>query len=45
MNTTARAHGLDGRLVEPDWPPLTLGEVRELLSMFPDAASRLILYR
>jgi Ser/Thr protein kinase RdoA (MazF antagonist) len=35
MNTTARAHGLDGRLVEPDWPPLTLGEVRALLSMFP----------
>ncbi|MGA3160361.1 MAG: phosphotransferase [Terracidiphilus sp.] len=35
MNTTARAHGLDGRLVEPDWPPLTLSEVRALLSMFP----------
>jgi Ser/Thr protein kinase RdoA (MazF antagonist) len=35
MNTTAKAHGLDGRLVEPDWPPLTLGEVRELLSLFP----------
>ena len=35
MNTTARAHGLDGRLVEPDWPPLVLSEVRELLSLFP----------
>lgn len=35
MNTTAKTHGLDGRLVEPDWPPLMLGEVRELLSMFP----------
>jgi Ser/Thr protein kinase RdoA (MazF antagonist) len=35
MNTTAKAHGLDGRLVEPDWPPLTLGEVRTLLSQFP----------
>jgi Ser/Thr protein kinase RdoA (MazF antagonist) len=35
MNTTAKAHGLDGKLVEPDWPPLTLSEVRELLSMFP----------
>jgi Ser/Thr protein kinase RdoA (MazF antagonist) len=35
MKTTARAHGLDGKLVEPDWPPLTLGEVRALLSFFP----------
>jgi Ser/Thr protein kinase RdoA (MazF antagonist) len=35
MNKTAKAHGLDGKLVEPDWPPLTLSEVRALLSMFP----------
>jgi Ser/Thr protein kinase RdoA (MazF antagonist) len=35
MNTTAKTHGLDGRMVEPDWPPLTLSEVRALLSMFP----------
>jgi Ser/Thr protein kinase RdoA (MazF antagonist) len=28
------SHGMDGRLVEPDWPPLTLNEVRELLSLF-----------
>jgi Ser/Thr protein kinase RdoA (MazF antagonist) len=35
MKATAIAHGLDGTLVEPDWPPLTLGEVRALLSMFP----------
>jgi Ser/Thr protein kinase RdoA (MazF antagonist) len=35
MNTTAWAHGLDGRLVDPDWPPLTLSEVRELLALFP----------
>ncbi len=35
MNTTAKAHGLDGKLVEPDWPPLTLGEVRALLAAFP----------
>ncbi|MGB9409204.1 MAG: phosphotransferase [Terracidiphilus sp.] len=34
MNTTAKTHGLDGRLVEPDWPPLTLGEVRALLAAF-----------
>src|ERR1035438_9119135 len=35
MNTTAKAHGLDGSMVEPDWPPVTLGEARELLSLFP----------
>ena len=35
MTTTAKAHGMDGRLVEPDWPPLTLGELRALLSVFP----------
>ena len=34
MITTAKAHGMDGRLVEPDWPPLTLREVRALLSDF-----------
>lgn len=27
---------MDGTLVEPDWPPLNLAEVRELLSRFPD---------
>jgi Ser/Thr protein kinase RdoA (MazF antagonist) len=27
---------MDGRLVEPDWAPLTLAEVRELLDHFPD---------
>ena len=26
---------MDGRLVEPDWPPLTLGEARALLGQFP----------
>jgi len=35
MKITAKAHGLDGRLVEPDWLPLTLSEVRALLSQFP----------
>jgi len=35
MNTTAKAHGMDGALEEPDWPPLTLDEVRALLSGFP----------
>lgn len=31
----AITHGLDGRLVEPDWPPLTLDEVRGLLRCYP----------
>jgi Ser/Thr protein kinase RdoA (MazF antagonist) len=34
MSTTAKAHGLHGTLVEPDWPPLTLNEVRALLADF-----------
>jgi Ser/Thr protein kinase RdoA (MazF antagonist) len=33
--TAARAHGIDGTLVEPDWPPLTLDEVRPILARFP----------
>ncbi len=36
MSATAIAHGMDGRLVVPDWAPLTLAEVRELLSRFPE---------
>lgn len=31
----AITHGLDGKLVAPDWPPLTLTEVRGLLSFYP----------
>lgn len=31
VNETARAHGLDGTLVTPDWPPLTREEVRHVL--------------
>ncbi|HEU5351382.1 MAG TPA: phosphotransferase [Terracidiphilus sp.] len=34
MNTRTKAHGMDGTLVEPDWPPLALDEVRELLAEF-----------
>lgn len=34
MSATATAHGLDGTLVAPDWPPLTLSEVRALLRQF-----------
>jgi Ser/Thr protein kinase RdoA (MazF antagonist) len=29
------AHGLDGSLVEPDWPPLTLDEIRGVLREYP----------
>jgi len=36
MSTTAKAHGMDGNLVEPDWPPLTLDEVRSLLKQFTE---------
>ncbi len=35
MNTTAKAHGMDGRLVEPDWPCLTLSELCDLFERFP----------
>jgi len=38
MTTEAKAHGLDGSLVEPDWPPLTLDEVRSVLCQFADLA-------
>ena len=36
MSATAKAHGMDGTLVEPDWPPLTLDELRPLLRQFPE---------
>jgi Ser/Thr protein kinase RdoA (MazF antagonist) len=35
MSTTATTHGLDGTLVDADWPPLTLADVRALLAQFP----------
>lgn len=31
----AKAHGMDGSLVEPDWPPLRVDEIHELLRHFP----------
>jgi Ser/Thr protein kinase RdoA (MazF antagonist) len=34
MSATVKAHGMDGTLVEPDWPPLTLAEVRTVLARF-----------
>ena len=36
MSLTTKAHGMDGSLVEPDWPPLTLAELRPLLAQFPE---------
>jgi Ser/Thr protein kinase RdoA (MazF antagonist) len=35
MSATSKAHGMDGTLVDPDWAPLTLNEVRALLGQFP----------
>jgi len=35
MGTAQKAHGMDGTLVEPDWPPLSLEEVRASLVQFP----------
>jgi len=35
MTASASTHGMDGTLIPPDWPPLTLDEVRALLSQFP----------
>jgi len=35
MSSTNITHGLDGSLVSPDWPPLTLAELRGLLQRFP----------
>jgi Ser/Thr protein kinase RdoA (MazF antagonist) len=32
-----KAHGLDGQLVQPDWPVLRLDEVDQLLRSFPQA--------
>lgn len=38
MSDSAKAHGLDGTLVEPDWPPLTMGDVRSVLAEYSDMA-------
>jgi Ser/Thr protein kinase RdoA (MazF antagonist) len=36
-DAAVKAHGMDGELVEPDWLPLTLEELRTLLGGFPAA--------
>ncbi len=35
MISNAKVHGMDGTLVEPDWAPLTLEELRALFVHFP----------
>ncbi len=35
MSATAKVHGMDGKLVKPDWPSLTPDELRILLARFP----------
>ena len=34
MSSATKVHGMDGSLVEPDWPPLSVAEVRALLSQY-----------
>jgi len=41
MSATAKAHGMDGKLVQADWPFLTLDELRILLARFPALAEPL----
>jgi Ser/Thr protein kinase RdoA (MazF antagonist) len=36
VSATVKAHGLDGTLVEPDWPPLRDAEVAAVLAEIPD---------
>ena len=40
MSATAKVHGMDGKLVEPDWPSLTLDELRILFASTPLWVSR-----
>jgi Ser/Thr protein kinase RdoA (MazF antagonist) len=36
VNIANKAHGLDGSLVEPDWPPLLPDEIGSVLSRYPE---------
>lgn len=36
MTTAIKAHGLDGSLVEADWPPLSPDEMASVLSRYPE---------
>jgi Ser/Thr protein kinase RdoA (MazF antagonist) len=44
VTSRAKAHGMDGTMVAPDWPPLTLDEVRNVLREFPafDGPARIL---
>src|ERR1700734_235148 len=35
MTASTKSHGMDGTLVEPDWPPLTLADLRILFAEVP----------
>ena len=37
MSNPAKTHGLDGTLVEPDWPPITTSEVRRVLAEYSES--------
>jgi Ser/Thr protein kinase RdoA (MazF antagonist) len=45
MSAIVKAHGMDGTLVEPDWAPLTMEEVRALLGQFPEQGEPLEILR
>lgn len=39
MSEIVKAHGMDGKLVDPDWEPLTIDELRPLMAEFPAAGA------
>lgn len=45
MATEIKVHGMNGSLVEPDWAPLTIADVRVLLSRFPQCGQPLRILR
>jgi Ser/Thr protein kinase RdoA (MazF antagonist) len=45
MSTEVKAHGMNGSLVEPDWDPLTIEDVRGLLSRIPSCGVPLSIVR
>ena len=45
MATEIKAHGMNGSLVEPDWAPLTMADIRTLMSRFPQCGEPLKILR
>jgi len=41
MSASVKVHGMDGQMVQPDWPSLTHDELRILLARFPALAEPL----